>query len=102
MSIQMDKHGFTLSTILLSALAVGVMGLTGFVVYKQSTKNNASDVSKNQTKGTQPSSAVNDIAPAPELSSKEDLDKAATIVDQTDPNPSEPDINELDNELSAF
>ncbi len=102
MKIRIDKHGFTASIVLLSAVTVGVLGLTGFVVYNQSTKNNASDVSKNQTKGTQPLSASNDIAPAPELSSKEDLDKAATTVDQTDPNPSEPDINELDNELSAF
>lgn len=96
-----NQSGFSAVEIVIVVVVVGVLGLVGYNVYnRQQNKSASSDTSQSSS---DQSASADDVKPAPEINSTEDLDKAQAVLDQTDPNTSNnSDTSQLDSQLANF
>ncbi len=97
MRLGTNRAGFSIIELLVIAAFVAILGLVGYSFYVQQTK--PADTTSSQIE----QSAASDVASAPSINSVGDLNKASTILDQTDPDGSNTtDANQLDGQLSGF
>jgi prepilin-type N-terminal cleavage/methylation domain-containing protein len=101
MRAKTNQSGFSAVELVIVLAVVGVLGFVGFSVYnRQQTKT--TDTGTTQANNGQ-SAKANDVASAPNISSTSDLDKAATMLDQTDPSGSNnSDAGQLDSQTANF
>ncbi len=102
MRIQTNQSGFSIIELTIVLVVVVVLGFVGRSVYDRQQAKTASDSGTSQSTNGQ-SPKASDVASAPNVSSASDLDKAAAVLDKTDPGGSNnSDANQLDSQLSSF
>jgi uncharacterized membrane protein YebE (DUF533 family) len=90
-----SQQGFSFVEILIAGVVVAGMGFLGYTFY------NNYQAKKVSTAGT--SQTVTDVPAAPAITTAAELDKASTVIDQTDSQASSTnDLSQLDGELSNF
>lgn len=89
------QKGFSIVEIVLVVVIIGVIGFLGYTFYHnyQAGKTPVADSSQSAT--------ATDVASSPDITSTADLDKAQSVLDQTNPG-SSTDASQLDSELSNF
>jgi len=92
-----NQSGFSVIALALVVLVIGVLGFAGYTVYN---RQNNEPSSSNTNPVSQPP-AVSDAQTPPEVNSTSDLDKALTVLDQTDTSSSS-DSAQLDSQLQSF
>lgn len=92
------KTGFSVIELLIIIVVVAVIGLLGYVAY--TTFQNKDAQSSEQAR--EQSSTASDVKTAPAIESSSDLTDAETILDQTDPDASIDDVQQLDNDAATF
>lgn len=103
MSLQNIQSGFSVVELVIVLAVVGVLGFVGYSVYdRQNTKTADSSAGTSQTARSQAAKA-SDVASSPTISSTSDLNKAAAILDQTDPSgTNNADASQLDTQSDTF
>lgn len=91
-----SQQGFSFVEVLIAGVVVAGMGYLGYTFYNNyQTKKAATTASTSQ--------AVTDVPAAPAITTAAELDKASTVIDQTDTQASSTnDLSQLDGELSNF
>jgi prepilin-type N-terminal cleavage/methylation domain-containing protein len=104
MHVRSNQDGFTAIELVIVVLIVAILGFVGYTVYsRQNAKTVSNTTPAVSPTSTNPSASAHDVASAPSISSSADLDKAATMLDQTDLNSSSSaDSTQLDSQLSTF
>lgn len=98
MRVRKNQSGFSIVELLIILVIVCILGFVGYRVYRhQTTKTNHTATTSDATKAP----ATDNVAPAPQINSTGDLDKAAATLDQTDTN-SDSDATTLDSQLQSF
>lgn len=101
MKIRSTQSGFSPVEVLIVVAVVAVLGLVGYTVYNRQQDKTASTSNTQQVVSQAPT--AEDVKAAPAVSSTSDLDKAAQVLDQTDPGGSNnSDASQLDNQVSNF
>ena len=98
---RITQAGFSVVEAFIVILVVGVLGLAGYMVYIRQQDNDKPATTSSSTQATEESPTA-DVGSAPEIKTTDDLSKAETVIDQTDPGSSETDAGQLDGETSAF
>lgn len=88
------KTGFSVIELLIIIVVVAVIGLLGYVAYNTFQNKNA--------QSSEQSSTASDVEAAPVIESSSDLSEAETVLDQTDPDASIDDVQQLDNDAATF
>jgi len=93
MQYKNSQHGFSFVEVLIASVVVIGMGYLGYTFYNNyHTKKTAST-----------SQTASDVPAAPTITTTAELDKASTVIDQTDSQASSTnDLSQLDGELSNF
>jgi prepilin-type N-terminal cleavage/methylation domain-containing protein len=87
------QKGFSIIEVVIVIVILGVIGFLGYTFYNNSHPKTTATTSQSAT--------ATDVAAAPSITSTSDLDKAQSVLDQTNPDNS-PDSSQLDSELSNF
>lgn len=96
MRARTSQSGFSIIELIIALAILGVLVFVGYIVYDRQndkTADNRDTTSQSATKS--------DLPTAPEVTSTSDLDKAATVLDQTDTSMDD-DSEELDAQLQSF
>lgn len=92
-----NQMGFSIVEVVIAIAVVGIGGYVGYTAYSRLQDKNTNSSAQVITQ----SPVANDIAPAPTITTTDDLTAAEKILDNTNiDNPS--DTAELDTELSTF
>ncbi len=89
-----NQSGFSIVEILIVVVVVALIGFIGYRFY-------TSQADTMTGTSTSQSATADDVPEAPDVTSTSDLDKASTMIDETDTSSSN-DTAELDSELEAF
>ena len=91
------QKGFSIVEIVLVVVVVGIVGLLGYTFYGKY------QASKTPVAETSQTTSATNVSTPPSVNSTADLDKAQSVIDQTDPDgSSSSDVNQLDSQLSNF
>ena len=102
MKLRANQAGFSPVELIIVLVVVAALGFVGYSVYNRQQDQSASNSGTSQQAADEPATA-NDVKSAPTISSTGDLDKANTVLDQTDPGGSNnTDASQLDSELATF
>src|SRR5687768_7231850 len=91
------QSGFSVVEALIILVIVGVLGFTGYMVYKKQQGDKQTSTSQY----TDQESTADDVQPAPAITATDDLDVAQKTLDETSLD-SDSDSIQLDKELSEF
>lgn len=84
MNIRKSQTGFSAVEMLVTLVVIAVLALVGYTVYSRGKTNNTA-TSNNSQQSNEESAIASDVKSAPDINSAEDLDKAAAVLDETDP-----------------
>ena len=94
MSTSSSRSGFSAVEIVIAIVTVAMIGFLGYSFYANYQKNQM------KTNGSLQSAETTD---APAITSTEDLDKAASVLDESDlETNSSSDLSEMDKDLNTF
>jgi prepilin-type N-terminal cleavage/methylation domain-containing protein len=104
MHVRSNQDGFTAVELVIVVVIIAILSFVGYTVYNRQNAKAASNTTPVvSSPSSNPAASAHDVASAPTISSTADLDKAATMLDQTDPNSSSSaDSTQLDSQLSTF
>lgn len=99
MKTHSNQSGFSTVELVILLVVFGLIGFVGYTVYNQNKSTDNNQTSNSTSQGA----TANDVKAAPAVTSTDDLDRAATALDQTDPDGSSSgDSSQLDVELNSF
>jgi prepilin-type N-terminal cleavage/methylation domain-containing protein len=100
MKLPKSQAGFSTIELVIVLVVVAALAFVGYTVYNRQQDKQTSNNTV-QTAGE--SATANDVKPAPDITSTQDLDTADAVLSQTDPGGSNnTDASQLDRELSTF
>lgn len=95
------QHGFSIVELVLVVVVVGIIGLLVVVGYNRWQAGQVAKTNSPQTTASD-NAAIDVAASVPQVNSLQDLDTAATALDQINVADNDTDTSQLDSQASGF